>query len=148
MADQKRNTTTFGSFYIRAATRSERLDCSRYLRSCVRLCYFTGIFYAVVRQISMSFVDSKDSVFCRNCERKIKNHGRRERWKRISLSAFSKQRHNLSQMFLHSELWASDAVRSVHRPFMELLETDHSMLVIPQLLCRRQPPFVWRCGTA
>ena len=27
------------------------------------VCYFTGIFYAVVRQISMLFIDSKDSVF-------------------------------------------------------------------------------------
>ena len=26
--------------------------------------YFTGKFYAVVRQISMLFIDSKDSVFC------------------------------------------------------------------------------------
>ena len=25
--------------------------------------YFTGIFYAVVRQISMLFIDNKDSVF-------------------------------------------------------------------------------------
>ena len=29
------------------------------------VCYFTGIFYAVVRQISMLFIDNKDSVFCR-----------------------------------------------------------------------------------
>ena len=28
------------------------------------LCYFTGIFYAVVRHISMLFTDNKDSVFC------------------------------------------------------------------------------------
>ena len=28
------------------------------------VCYFTGIFYAVVRQISMLFIDNKDSVFC------------------------------------------------------------------------------------
>ena len=28
------------------------------------VCYFTGIFYAVVRHISMLFIDSKDSVFC------------------------------------------------------------------------------------
>ena len=26
--------------------------------------YFTGIFYAVVRQISMLFIDNKDSGFC------------------------------------------------------------------------------------
>ena len=26
------------------------------------MCYFTGLFYAVVRQISMLFVDNKDSV--------------------------------------------------------------------------------------
>ena len=26
------------------------------------VCYFTGIFYAVVRQISMLFIDNKDSV--------------------------------------------------------------------------------------
>ena len=26
------------------------------------VCYFTGLFYAVVRQISMLFVDNKDSV--------------------------------------------------------------------------------------
>ena len=26
--------------------------------------YFTGIFYAVVRQISMLLIDNKDSVFC------------------------------------------------------------------------------------
>ena len=36
-----------------------------YFCSCVIiLCYFTGIFYAVVRQISMLFIDNKDSVFC------------------------------------------------------------------------------------
>ena len=28
------------------------------------VCYFTGIFYAVVKQISMVFIDNKDSVFC------------------------------------------------------------------------------------
>ena len=28
------------------------------------VCYFTGILYAVVRQISMLFIDNKDSVFC------------------------------------------------------------------------------------
>ena len=28
------------------------------------VCYFTGIFYAVVRQISMLFIDDKDSVAC------------------------------------------------------------------------------------
>ena len=27
-------------------------------------CYFTCIFYAVIRQISMLFMDNKDSVFC------------------------------------------------------------------------------------
>ena len=29
----------------------------------VLYCYFTGIFYAVIRQISMLFIDNKDSVF-------------------------------------------------------------------------------------
>ena len=28
------------------------------------VCYFAGIFYAVVSQISMLFIDNKDSVFC------------------------------------------------------------------------------------
>ena len=28
------------------------------------VCYFTRIFYAVVRQISLLFIDNKDSVFC------------------------------------------------------------------------------------
>ena len=28
------------------------------------VCYFTCIFYAVVRQISMLFIGNKDSVFC------------------------------------------------------------------------------------
>ena len=28
------------------------------------VCYLTGIFYAVVRQISMLFIDNKNSVFC------------------------------------------------------------------------------------
>ena len=27
------------------------------------VCYFTGIFYAVVRQIYILFIDNKDSVF-------------------------------------------------------------------------------------
>ena len=36
-----------------------------YLCSCVIiLCYSTCIFYAVVRQISMLFIDNKDSLFC------------------------------------------------------------------------------------
>ena len=30
-----------------------------YLCSCIILCYFPGIFYAVVRQISMLFTDNK-----------------------------------------------------------------------------------------
>ena len=29
------------------------------------VCYLTGTFYAVVRQISMLFIDNKISVFCR-----------------------------------------------------------------------------------
>ena len=33
-----------------------------YIIICI-VCYFTGIFYAVVRQISMLFTDNKDSVF-------------------------------------------------------------------------------------
>ena len=28
------------------------------------VCYFTGIFYAVLRQISVLFIDNKDSVLC------------------------------------------------------------------------------------
>ena len=28
------------------------------------VCYFTDIFYAVIRQISMLFIDNKISVFC------------------------------------------------------------------------------------
>ena len=28
------------------------------------VCYFTGLFYAIVRQISVLFIDNKDSVFC------------------------------------------------------------------------------------
>ena len=28
------------------------------------VCYFTGLFYAVIRQISMLFIDNKDSGFC------------------------------------------------------------------------------------
>ena len=28
------------------------------------VCYFTGIFYAIVRNISVLFIDNKDSVFC------------------------------------------------------------------------------------
>ena len=28
------------------------------------VCYFTGIFYGVVRQISMLFIDNNDFVFC------------------------------------------------------------------------------------
>ena len=28
------------------------------------VCYFTGIFYAVVWQMSMLFTDNKNSVFC------------------------------------------------------------------------------------
>ena len=28
------------------------------------VCYFIGIFYAVIRQISISFIDNKISVFC------------------------------------------------------------------------------------
>ena len=28
------------------------------------VCYFTCIFYAVIRQVSMLFIDNKDSVFC------------------------------------------------------------------------------------
>ena len=31
---------------------------------CYTVCYFTGILYAVLRQISMLFIDNKDSVSC------------------------------------------------------------------------------------
>ena len=36
--------------------------------------YFTGIFYAVVRQISMLMIDSKDPVFYILIENKVKAH--------------------------------------------------------------------------
>ena len=39
-------------------------DLILYLCSCIILCYLTGIFYAVVRQISMLFIDNEISVFC------------------------------------------------------------------------------------
>ena len=38
---------------------------------CYTVCYFTGIFYAVVREISMLFIDNKHSVFC-NTEKMTK----------------------------------------------------------------------------
>ena len=34
-----------------------------YIIICITVCYFTGIFYAIVRQISMLFINNKDSVF-------------------------------------------------------------------------------------
>ena len=36
------------------------------------VCYLTGIFYAVVRQISMLFIDNEIAVFCKNKEEKNK----------------------------------------------------------------------------
>ena len=33
------------------------------------VCYFTGIFYAVVRHISVLFIDNKDCVFCKELRR-------------------------------------------------------------------------------
>ena len=36
-----------------------------YMYTCVYVCYFTGLFYAVVRQISMLLIDNKDSYFCK-----------------------------------------------------------------------------------
>ena len=36
------------------------------------VCYFTGIFYAVVRQISILFIDNKDSLLCTLMARKKK----------------------------------------------------------------------------
>ena len=39
-------------------------DLILYLCSCIILCYLTGIFYAVVRQISMLFIDNEISIFC------------------------------------------------------------------------------------
>ena len=63
-----------------------RIDCFRYVCAlqtkikysffflCVLMfmyyytaCYFTCIFYAVARQISVLFIDSKDSAFCILC---------------------------------------------------------------------------------
>ena len=42
-----------------------------YLCSCIILCVILWyLFYAVVRQISMLFIDNKDSVFCINAEYK------------------------------------------------------------------------------
>ena len=53
---------------VRAIVKSHTIPSNQGKRSkplCRRtLCYFTGIFYAVVRQISMLFIDNKDSVFC------------------------------------------------------------------------------------
>ena len=48
------------------------------------VCYFTDLFYALVRQISMVFIDNEHSVFC------IRARGR---LKRQSLRRFSLQRH-------------------------------------------------------
>ena len=46
------------------------LSCTYVL--CIIPCYLTGILYAVVRQISMLFIDNKISVFCKmqpnNCQ--------------------------------------------------------------------------------
>ena len=39
------------------------------------VCYLTGIFYAVVRQISMLFIDNKISVFCILCFLKLSAKG-------------------------------------------------------------------------
>ena len=33
---------------------------------CIILCYFTGLFYVVISQISMLFIDNKNSVFCKS----------------------------------------------------------------------------------
>ena len=38
------------------------------------VCYFTGTFYAVVRQISMLFIDNKDSVFCKKEKVEVKHY--------------------------------------------------------------------------
>ena len=41
--------------------------CDLILYLCIiyyTVCYLTGIFYAVIRQISMLFIDNKISVFC------------------------------------------------------------------------------------
>ena len=41
--------------------------------------YFTCIFYAVVRQISMLFIDNKDSVFCTDRQTDRETERKRER---------------------------------------------------------------------
>ena len=47
-----------------------KINSSVFYKICVlmfmyyTLCYFTGLFYAVVRQISMLSIDNNDSVFC------------------------------------------------------------------------------------
>ena len=55
---------------MRVTGRVDRFGCVCALQTlsysfmcpCIILRYFTGIFYAVVRQVSMLFIDSKDSV--------------------------------------------------------------------------------------
>ena len=52
-------------------TSDSKIKCSVFYSICVLMfmyytvCYFTGIFHAVVRHISMLFIDNKDSVFCK-----------------------------------------------------------------------------------
>ena len=41
-----------------------KYSCVLYVSMYYTVCYFTGIFYAVVRKISMLFIDNKDFVLC------------------------------------------------------------------------------------
>ena len=44
-------------------TSSMTTDHDVFIVTFYTVCYFTGIFYAVERQISMLFIDNKDSVY-------------------------------------------------------------------------------------
>ena len=52
-----------------------KYSCVSYVSMYYTVCYFTGIFYAVVRQISMLFIDNKDFVFCTVVESYVVGEG-------------------------------------------------------------------------
>ena len=77
------------------------------------VCYLTGIFYAVVRQISMFFIDNKISVFCILYENMNSNildlGGRRGKSSTVTTTRHVTASQNWVENKAKTLLWHSDA---------------------------------------
>ena len=81
------------------------------------LCYFTGIFYAAVRQISMLFIDNTDSVFGNTtCPRREKSEGSHKNRTNISCNiTYNKENNNDDGANFYSAVYLPDKGEQLYR---------------------------------